>query len=36
METKMPDVCNRNSLLFYNLDFRSQLAWVFASHLLVG
>jgi hypothetical protein len=33
---KMPEVYNRNSLLFYVLDFRSQLARVFASRHFVG
>ena len=32
----MPDVYNRSNILFYVLDFRSQLDWVFASHHVVG
>jgi hypothetical protein len=32
----MPEVYNSSSLLFYNLDFHSQLDWVFASHHFVG
>lgn len=32
----MPEVSNRSSLLFYDLDFHSQLYWVFASRRFVG